>query len=153
MEIMRHQKTSRNVLDVYMQLNQAYTFCMQHTLQKYGLYEGQPALLFKISEMRFPNQNELANALGVSKSSVGVSLRRLEKSGFVRREQDKGDSRCNRITLTKKGQEFAHWCAMDMDMIATNMMEDFDIEEREAITELLQRMLKGLNSMRARIKA
>lgn len=153
MEIMQYKQTTRKALDIYMQLNQTYAFCMQHTLQKYGLYEGQPALLFKISEMRFANQNELAKALGVSKSSVGVSLRRLEKSGFVKREQDKGDSRCNRITLTKKGQEFAHWCEMDMDMIANNMFEDFEVEEKEKVIEILRRMLKGLDAMRARIKS
>lgn len=153
MDMMQYEQTTRNALAVYAQLNQTYAFCIQHTLQKYGLYEGQPALLFKIREMRFANQNELAKALGVSKSSVGVSLRRLEKNGFVKREQDRGDSRCNRVTLTQKGQEFAHWCEMDMDMIATNMLEDFEGDEREDVVEVLLRMQKGLDAMRTRIKS
>ncbi len=135
-----------------MQLCQAHTFCMQHTLQKYGLYEGQPAFLFQIRDMGNPSQNELAQALRVSKASAGVSLRRLEKSGFVKREQDKADSRCNRISLTKKGQEFARWCEMDVDMIANNMLEDFDGDERELAFRVLTRMLKGLDAMRTRIK-
>lgn len=148
-----YQATARRVLDAYMQLNQTYTFCMQHTLQKYGLYEGQPAVLFKIKELGYPNQNELAAALGVSKSSAGVSLRRLEKGGFIRREQDKADSRCNRISLTKKGEEFAHWCEMDMDMMANNLLEMFDGDERERVLETLRRMNQGLSNMKARIKS
>lgn len=150
---MEIQNNARKVLDTYMLLNQTFGFCMQHTLQKYGLYEGQPALLFKIRELRFPNQNEIALELGVSKSSVGVSLRRLEKGGFIKREQDKVDSRCNRIMLTKKGEEFAHWCEVDMDMIANNLLEMFDVEERERVLEMLLRMNQGLQNMRLRIKA
>lgn len=153
METRDYQNITRKVLDMYMQLNQAYGYCMQHTLQKYGLYEGQPALLFKIRELRFPNQNEIASELRVSKSSVGVSLRRLEKGGFIKREQDKGDSRCNRVMLTKKGEEFAHWCEMDMDMIANNLLELFDTDEREHVLDILDRMNQGLQNMRERIKA
>lgn len=149
---MNYQKSARNVLNMYMQLQQAYTFCMQHTLQKYGLYDGQPALLFKIRELGYPTQNDLAVALGVSKSSVGVSLRRLEKGGFIKREQDRTDTRCNRITLTKKGEEFAHWCELDMDMIASNLLEQFDGDEHEHVLETLRRMQLGLDNMRNRIK-
>ncbi len=152
MESSNYQDITRRVLEAYTRLTQSYTFCMQHTLQKYGLYEGQPAVLFKIKELRFPNQNELAVALGVSKSSVGVSLRRLEKGGFIKREQDLADSRCNRITLTKKGEEFAHWCEMDMDMMANNMLELFDADERFRVLEILERMQSGMNDMKARIR-
>lgn len=143
---------ARDVLDTYMKLTQVFGFCMKHTLQKYGLYEGQPAILFMLKELERPTQIELADALGISKASVGVSLRRMEKAGFVRRRQDKGDSRCNRISLTEKGEEFVRWCEMDMDMIANNMLEDFEGDEREAALQTLQRLYKGLDFMRMRIK-
>ncbi|MDR1620396.1 MAG: MarR family transcriptional regulator [Clostridiales bacterium] len=148
-----HKGSMREVLDAYVRLNQTYAFCMQRTLQKYGLYEGQPAILFKLRELKNPNQNDIATALRISKSSAGISLRRLEKGGFIRREQDKADSRCNRIVLTKKGEEFAHWCDLDMDMMAANLMENFDAEERERVLDMLRRMQAGLENMRARIKS
>lgn len=147
------QNVARDAWEVFMQLSQVHAFCMQHTLQKYGLYEGQPAFLFQIRDLGKPSQNELAQTLGISKSSAGVSLRRLEKNGFVKREQDPADSRCNRISLTKKGQEFTRWCEMDVDMIANNLLEEFEGEEREQALRTLNRMLKGLNAMRERIKS
>ncbi len=153
MAVKEHQNIARDTWNIFMQLCQTHTFCMQHTLKKYGLYEGQPAFLFRIRDMGKPSQIELAQSLGVSKSSVGVSLRRLEKSGFVKREQDPADSRSNRVSLTKKGQEFAHWCEMDVDMIANNLLEDFEGEEREAALRTLKRLLKGLEAMRTRIKS
>jgi len=148
-----HEGVTRETWKAFMQLIQVHAFCMQHTLHKYNLYEGQPQYLFQIREMGRPTQNELAAALGVSKSSAGVSLRRLEKGGFVKREEDCADSRCNRVSLTKKGAEFAHWCDMDVDMIAGNMLEDFTAEEREQALHMLNRMYKGLDNMRARIKS
>lgn len=151
--VKEQQNIMREAWEQFMLLNQVHGFCMQHTLKKYGLYEGQPVYLFQIRDMGRPSQNELAKALGVSKSSAGVTLRRLEKSGFIKREQDLADSRCNRVALTKKGQEIARWCEMDVDMIANNMLEDFTAEERELALKVIKRMYKGLDSMRTRIKS
>lgn len=153
MNAREQEHITRDAWEAFMQLIQVHGFCMQHTLKKYGLYEGQPAFLFQIRDMGAPSQNELAKALGVSKSSAGVTLRRLEKSGFVKREQDRLDSRCNRVALTKKGQEITRWCEMDVDMVANNMLEDFSADEREAALKVIKRMYKGLDAMRMRIKS
>ena len=153
MEFKKQAKsTARDILEMYMRLDQCLGFCMKHTLQKYGLYEGQPAVLFQLQKMENPTQMELAQALGITKASVGVSLRRMEKAGFVKRRQDKGDSRCNRISLTKKGSEFVRWCELDMEMISNNLLEDFEGDEREAVLHTLERLYKGVNNMRMRIR-
>ena len=148
----RKAKTAaREVLEQYMHINQVFTYCMGHTLQKYGLYEGQPAILFQIQEMGMPTQNDLAKALAVSKASVGVSLRRMEKGGFVKRVLDKKDTRCKRISLTQKGTEFVRWCEIDMNMLADNLLENFEGEELERVLDMLQRMQTGMEAMRQRI--
>ena len=152
-----YQKTIREAGEAFLSLYQIYQFCIQRTLRKYGLYPGQPALLFALSKAEEDKvkltQNDLANVLGVSRASAGVSIRRLEKAGFVKRTPDSYDTRCNRISLTQKGREFAHWCELDMDMICNNMMEDFGPEERVAAVETLRRMSKGLQAMRKRIES
>ncbi len=38
-------------------------------------------------------------------------------------------------------------------MIANNLFEDFEGEEREQVLRILSRMFKGLNAMRERIKS
>ena len=77
-------------------LNHTYNICMQLTLGKYGLYPGQPQVLFALKELGRPTQNELAATLGVGKASAGISVRRLESGGFVKRVRDKPDTRCIR---------------------------------------------------------
>lgn len=151
MEIVQYQKIIKETEEVFLQLLQTYQFCTQRTLRKYGLYPGQPALLQSIADIDRPTQNELAAHLGISKASVGISLRRLEKAGFVKRSGDKVDSRCNRITLTKKGEEFNHWCRMDVEMIFTTMLEGFEGDERQDVLENLRRMLMSMQNMKERI--
>ena len=148
----QYEQTSRRTGEALHELIQTYNFCMQRTLSKYGLYPGQPPLLFAIRDSENPTQNDLAAKLDVSKASVGVSLRRLEKAGFVKRVQDKKDTRCNRITLTKKGQEYVRWCEIDYDMLFTTLLENFSGDERERVAETIERMLKSLNGLRERME-
>ncbi len=134
-------------------LLQTYNACMQKTLAKYGLYPGQPQMLFGIRELQSPTQNELAAYLNVSKASAGVSLRRLEQAGFVKRVRDKKDTRCVRIALTQKGNEYARWCDIDFEMIFTTMLEDFEGEDVSHALDMLRRMDKSLSGLKERLES
>ncbi|NCB31225.1 MAG: MarR family transcriptional regulator, partial [Clostridia bacterium] len=123
------------------------------TLGKYGLYPGQPQVLFALKELGRPTQNELAEYLGVGKASAGISVRRLESGGFVKRTRDKKDTRCIRIYLTPKGQEYARWCSIDYDMFFTTMMENFSSEEKSASFAMLTRMETSLKALRDRLES
>jgi DNA-binding MarR family transcriptional regulator len=133
-------------------LDHTYSICMQRTLSKYGLYPGQPQLLFAVRSLNRPTQNELATVLCISKASVGVSLRRLENAGFLKRMRDKEDSRCIRILLTKKGEEYARWCDIDFEMIFTTMLEGLTFEQRENTLQQIKRMEKNLDELRTRLE-
>ncbi len=133
-------------------LEHTYSICMQRTLSKYGLYPGQPQLLFAVRSLMRPTQNEIAAVLSVSKASVGVSLRRLENAGFVKRVRDKEDSRCIRILLTKKGEEYARWCDIDFEMIFTTMLDGFNFDQRESALSHLRKMDKNLVELKTRLE-
>lgn len=145
---------SKQMGDKFRLLVQAYNMCMQRVLNKYGLYPGQPLILFSVRDSNTkPTQNELAELLGISKASVGVSLRRLEKNGFIKRIQDKTDTRCNRITLTKKGQEYVHWCEIDFDMIFSTMLEGFKKDDRFKVLLNIETIHKSLSDLKNRLDA
>lgn len=130
-----------------------YNLCMQRTLSKYGLYPGQPQLLFAVRALGTPTQNELAEQLTISKASVGVSVRRLETTGFIKRVRDQKDTRCVRIMLTQKGQEYARWCEIDFEMFFTTLLEDFTAEERANVLDMLQRMNKSMRAFKERLES
>ncbi len=142
---------TQSASEAFTGLVRIYTACMQKTLSKYGLYPGQPQVLFAISELGTPTQIELAERLGVTKASAGVSLRRLEAAGFVKRIRDKKDTRCVRIKLTQKGADYARWCDIDFEMIYTTMMETFTAEEREEAIRILNEMNKSLTGLKERL--
>lgn len=133
-------------------LEHTYSVCMQRTLMKYGLYPGQPQLLFAVRSLSRPTQNELAAVLSISKASVGVSLKRLESAGFVKRVRDKEDSRCIRILLTKKGEEYARWCDIDFEMIFTTMLDGATFDQRETMLAGLKRMERNLTELKVRLE-
>ena len=136
------------ISDGFCALVRTYNACMQKTLAKYGLYPGQPQVLFAINALGCPTQIELAAELGVTKASVGVSLRRLESAGFVKRVRDKQDTRCVRIKLTQKGAEYARWCDIDFEMIYTTMMETFNADEREGAVNTINEMNRSLTGLK-----
>ncbi len=128
-----------------------YNACMQRMLSKYGLYPGQPQMLFAIRELNSPTQNELAEKLQVSKASAGVSLKRLEAAGFVKRVRDKKDTRCVRIALTQKGNDYARWCDIDFEMIFTTLLEDFSGDGRDQALTTVRKMNRSLSALRERL--
>lgn len=139
------------VSEAFCELVRTYNACMQKTLSKYGLYPGQPQVLFAINRLGAPTQIELASQLGVTKASAGVSLRRLEAAGFVKRVRDKLDTRCVRIRLTQKSADYARWCDIDFEMIYTTMMETFSAEERDEALSILNEMNKSLTGLKERL--
>ncbi len=52
-------------------------------------------------------QNELAAALGLSKSAVSRMAAGLERRGWLERRQDSDDGRVRRLTLTARGGDLA----------------------------------------------
>lgn len=134
-------------------LAHTYNICMQLTLGKYGLYPGQPQVLFALKELGRPTQNELAAHLGVGKASAGISMRRLETGGFLKRARDKKDTRCIRIQLTPKGEEYVRWCSIDYDMFFSTMVENFTMEERNEAYAMISSMGGSLKALRERLES
>lgn len=149
----KREVTARDIGLAFQALSHTYTICMQLTLGKYGLYPGQPQVLFALKELARPTQNELANYLGVGKASAGISLRRLESGGFVKRVRDKKDTRCIRLLLTQKGEEYVRWCSIDYDMFYSTMLENFSPEERADAFSTLCRMQDSLTALRNRLES
>ena len=140
MESVTREKLTRDFGNAFLSLQHTRTLCMQLLLSKYNLYPGQPQVLFALKELGAPTQNELAAYLGVGKASAGVSIRRLESGGFVKRTRDKKDTRCIRLALTSKGEEFARWCSIDYDMFFSTMLESLSQDERASAYDFIQAM-------------
>ena len=77
----------------------------------------------------------------------------LSRGGFVKRIRDKKDTRCIRLSLTKKGEDYARWCSIDYDMFFTTMLESFSAEERGEALACIKAMEGSLDALRSRLES
>ncbi|WP_297518579.1 MarR family transcriptional regulator [uncultured Clostridium sp.] len=74
-------------------------------LEKYNLYAGQPPLLFLLMKEEGRRQKDIAKALNIQAATVTVTVKRLEKAGFVEKREDEKDKRISRLYLTDQGRD------------------------------------------------
>jgi MarR family transcriptional regulator, organic hydroperoxide resistance regulator len=86
---------------------------------------------------------ELAEALGVTGSSVTTACKRLEKAALVTRERQSDDERMVRIMLTTQGHEHVEAWHQRRREIVLRWLATLDHEEQETLQHLLERLLKG----------
>ena len=109
---------------------------------------GSPMLLLTLfraeNQGHSCSQRELAGAMRLSPATVAVSPRSLERDGYVCRRSDKRDARRNIVELTDKGRWAVEACGRVFRSVDEKMLEGFSPEEREQLSQFLQRMLDNL---------
>lgn len=117
-------------------------------LKNMDLYDGQPRLLFYISEKAGCNQKELADYLNVSSATIAVSLKRMEKCQLIKRSPDSNDLRNNIITLTDKGTDVVNRCRDLFKSVKIKMYEGFDQEEMQNLENYYKRIIDNLEKLK-----
>ncbi|WP_324822991.1 MarR family transcriptional regulator [Sinanaerobacter sp. ZZT-01] len=117
-------------------------------MKKYGLHPKQPMILTAISNMGSCSQRELAEKMHCSPASIGVSIRRLEKSGFVKKETSEVDSRSSRVQLTERGELATKKSKEMIELLTREMLRDFSQEELESYNHLLEKICTNLEEKR-----
>lgn len=105
------------------------------TLEQYWLLR----LLNRRGELSI---GELAEALGVTGSSVTTACKRLEKAGLVTRERQSSDERMVHVVLTEQGHErLASWHQQRRELL-TRLLAPLGQDEQEHLQQLLERVLE-----------
>jgi DNA-binding MarR family transcriptional regulator len=86
--------------------------------------------------------SELAEALGVTGSSVTTACKRLEKAGLVTRERQVDDERMVRVALTDQGSaRIESWEQLRRELL-TQLLAPLDQDEQHTLQHLLERVLE-----------
>ncbi len=129
-------------------LLRAHFNAQQTGLSKKGLPNlGSPKILFALMEYppgKAPSQRELADRLRISPATIAVSLKSLERSGYVSRHTDSKDGRRNLISITPKGRQALETSHEVFHAVDEYMFHGFSPQEREQVMAFHQRMLKNL---------
>ena len=123
-----------------------HRYRISKSASRVGLYFGQPRILEYVTENDACTQKDVANAMNITPASAAVTLKRLEKAGFVTRKIDTSDSRKNHLSVTEKGAEALKEFRQICDATDEDMFKGFSDEERETLHNLLTRLHKNLDS-------
>jgi len=135
-------------------LNQAHRAAIQADLADRGLEGlGSPVLMMLLQSRGkdgdIPAQRDLAEAMRVSPAAIAMSLKSLERLGYVQKRTDAADQRRKRITVTPKGEAAVVKCWAALAATDARMMEGFSPAEREQLAAFLRRMLENLAGAQA----
>jgi DNA-binding MarR family transcriptional regulator len=88
-----------------------------------GLHPGQEALLLELARTGPMIHAQLSEALGCEPPSVTLMARKLEASGYIRRNPAPADKRASIVELTDSGRALAGqvkqlWCALAEETVA-----------------------------------
>lgn len=134
---------------LFQSVERARKQAIQTELSRRGLGTlGQPMILFLLKdkgrEGRIAAQKELSNAMHVSPATVAVSLKSLEREGYVEKLADETDQRRKAVRLTPKGEAAIQRCVQVFEAVDQSMFEGFRPEETRQACGYLMRMLHNL---------
>jgi len=92
--------------------------------------------------------SELYDVVVLSPAGVAGHLYKMERAGLVERSNDPEDKRFNRAALTTKGQKVVNDTIGDFVMRHEWLLKSLSEDERDALTELLRKLLSSVERRR-----
>lgn len=115
-----------------------------NTLTALNVHDGQPDILAYIYLHRKTSQYDIARYLGLSRASVGISLKRMEKSGYIIVEKNENNKRSTCVDITEEGIKVLVKADMVLDEYISNKFKDFTNEEIDAYLLLMKKIKRNL---------
>ena len=132
------------LLDKYMRISRHHRAVMERMLSTTGVYRSQHKILMTISHNPNISQKELADRNEVSTATIAVSLKKLEKGGYIKRLVDEKDNRYNQICITQKGQEIVEKSHQIFTEVDEAMFAGLSEEEYQILEAILDKIYSNL---------
>ena len=143
---MKHSNESNRV---FRELMHAHRRAHDAVFDAVGLREiGQPVLLAVLTDKKCAGkrctQKELGEILRLSPSTLTISIKSLQKRGYVTKTTDENDLRRNYVEITDEGMLVSQKCRECLGGIDEAMYQGFSAEEKKMALELMGRMTENL---------
>lgn len=116
--------------------------------QAYGLYRGQPILLFLLNRKNGRTASELAEKMNVEPATITKMTKRMESAGYIERKKDPEDNRKIRIYLTEKSKAILDEIQSIDDDVTEKLFTDFSDDELDMLFTLLSKVKYNAQRMR-----
>lgn len=117
-----------------------------NTLSALNVHDGQPDILAYIYMHRNTSQYDIARYLGLSRASVGISLKRMEKSGFISVTKNENNKRSTCVDISEAGIKVLVKSDMVLDEYISNKFKDFTDDEIDQYLKLMNKIKRNLTA-------
>lgn len=127
--------------------------CSFKCLAQEKVHPTQFPILNSLKQLGDCNQCELARSLDTSPASIAVSIKRMEKMGYLIKRPDPTDRRYNRIVLTPQGRLAAEQSEKMLAEIMQQKLSGFSDEELKQYNSYLRRIKDNLERYKKELSA
>ena len=135
------------LVETHIRTNKLHKRVLERHLNKTGVYRSQHQLLMYVFRHPEASQKELARLYNVSTAAIAVSLKKLEKGGYIRRLVDEDDNRFNKILITEKGRSVVAESVDFFKKVEARMFAGFSADEEETFYTCVCRIHENLSAM------
>lgn len=108
-----------------------------------GAYRSQHQLLMILGKHPDCSQTEIAEKMEISPAAVAVSLKKLEKSGYISRQCNENDNRVNHVEITEKGIMTISVSVQYFNEMDKAFFDGFSETEQKQFENFLERIIKN----------
>jgi DNA-binding MarR family transcriptional regulator len=104
----------------------------------------QIALMANVARNEGAHIQDLAERMGLTAPTVSVAVRKLEESGWLRREEDESDKRASCIFLTQKATKVVQQIVKQRKKKVAQFLNGLSGEEQNMLIHLLQKAIMNV---------
>lgn len=111
-----------------------------------GLTLVQSHVLYEINRLGNPSLNDVANVLGLDKSTLSRHVQGLVEQGLIKRKQSTTDRRYVELVLTEEGKQYEDQISNQMITYLQEIVENIPEEKRDQVNESINLLLKAMRN-------
>lgn len=111
---------------------------------EHGLFSGQQDILFALIIREGMTLKEIARQLEISPATASVSVKRMEKTGFIIKKADECDARIVRLYPTQKAKDTAGKVKSFIDITEREMHRELSAEQAQLLCDALDTVIENL---------
>ncbi len=125
--------------------NRAHKSMVEKYVDQTGMHRSQHHLLMIIARSpKVPSQKELAEKLKISPAAVAVTLKKLEKLGYIERCAAETDNRYNEIRISPKGKVLLEDTRNMFEKLDKAVFDGFSPEDFDRFLDYMNRIQQNI---------
>jgi DNA-binding MarR family transcriptional regulator len=117
-------------------------------LDKYNMGSGQFKIFINIAKNEGICQDKLAEKLGVDKTTITKSIKKLIENNYVIREKDEKDKRYYKLYISEKGRKIHPEIKNILDKINKELTLKFSENEKDLFFKFIEKINKNLERIK-----